>query len=735
MSEDLEVKEFAHLDNENPENHVEKGKKRKKGKDGKKAKKKNQDNMENRKTERSIGAKIILSFLLSTIVLAGGLGGILIPYASKTITENIGIQSEVVALSTVQNVRMFINGTMEGLKVLSSSLKTVRADDDNTIRSIFLEMGNKTERFKELSYVDMSGQEIVKTGLFSSQMTNLKDVPIFKETLEKGYYISPIQYNDKFTNMFYFDIAYLVTDVFKEPKGIIVARINMKYLWEGMRGKTADSETKIWMLNDQSILVAHDNYEEVEKQWLDKQGNKLPDGQLNRTMLNHEAVQYLVKMKEAMKNDLGKDIIHTNVNSYKDHNGIQEETAYAHDALYNWTIFVETPVDIALKPVRNMQVIALTVVLIGAIITSLIGLYLARIIGNPMKQLIAVMKKVGEGDLTQKTGIKRKDEIGQLAEAFDQMILQLNQIAVDVTTVSDKTRDGASHLSVIAKEVSSSSEQVALTIEEIAKGSERQAQMSQKTDEGIQMLQELVTVITSKSKEVASNAELTQKTIQQSDVAFERLVSGIRNLSESAITSANHVKNLESHTEEIVSIIETSNEIAKRTNLLALNAAIEAARAGEHGKGFAVVANEVRQLAEQSSAASKQIEEIIQRVREAIQIVVSQMEESIMTAKRENDAAETSREALKAIEEHMNTVIASVEEIEQVVEKQRTTTGEIAEQSRETAVVAAETSAGAEEVAASSEQSLAMMQQVVANVDTILSMAEDLKKLVSRFKV
>jgi len=56
--------------------------------------------------------------------------------------------------------------------------------------------------------------------------------------------------------------------------------------------------------------------------------------------------------------------------------------------------------------------------------------------------------------------------------------------------------------------------------------------------------------------------------------------------------------------------------IAQQTKLLALNATIEAARAGDAGRGFAVVAGEVKSLSGQTETATKEISEVLSRLKE-----------------------------------------------------------------------------------------------------------------------
>jgi signal transduction histidine kinase len=73
---------------------------------------------------------------------------------------------------------------------------------------------------------------------------------------------------------------------------------------------------------------------------------------------------------------------------------------------------------------RDLLNIVFTIATIGVI---LIGFLVARRIVRPLNRLVDVTTAVTEGDLNQRTGIARKDEIGTLATSFDTMTERLDQ--------------------------------------------------------------------------------------------------------------------------------------------------------------------------------------------------------------------------------------------------------------------------------------------------------------------
>ncbi|UYA61441.1 methyl-accepting chemotaxis protein [Pectobacterium colocasium] len=221
------------------------------------------------------------------------------------------------------------------------------------------------------------------------------------------------------------------------------------------------------------------------------------------------------------------------------------------------------------------------------LVLLLIGFFAVRTILGIRKSLnnmSQTMESVSTTlDLTIQADDRRKDEVGDTARAFNNL---MNRVSSALASVS------------------ASSQSVSSAATQIAAGNE---DLSSRTEEQAASLEQTAASMTEISETVRQNAENTQ---QASLLAGNASRISI-NSADSVSTMLNTMEHIRTSSGKITDIIALIEGIAFQTNILALNAAVEAARAGEQGRGFAVVAGEVRTLAQRSSTAAREIKDLI----------------------------------------------------------------------------------------------------------------------------
>ncbi|MEY3218799.1 MAG: hypothetical protein RIT27_156 [Pseudomonadota bacterium] len=225
-------------------------------------------------------------------------------------------------------------------------------------------------------------------------------------------------------------------------------------------------------------------------------------------------------------------------------------------------------------------------ILISAVVAALISLWAAiwitRLITNGLRENIALMEKIANGDLRQQVEVKKKDELGQLRNALNEMQIHLYAVVNQVRQTTDQLFNIAGNITSTAKSLSDSASQQAAGVEEVSAAIEEMTASIEQNADNSRHTNKIAT-------ESAQRADEGGKAVDDTVNAMQQIANKVR-------------------------IVE---EVAYKTNLLALNAAIEAARAGEHGSGFAVVAEEVRTLAEHTQIAAR---EILQLVTNGLQV-------------------------------------------------------------------------------------------------------------------
>lgn len=380
--------------------------------------------------------------------------------------------------------------------------------------------------------------------------------------------------------------------------------------------------------------------------------------------------------------------------------------------------------------------IAITIIVAGVIIAINSVLFtnsVVRPINIVNKQLQQIAE--GEGDLTQEIHVKSKDEIGQMAEAFNKTMSTLRTMLRQVRQTSDQVALSSEDLLASAEQTASSTNQVVLSIQEVANTVDIQ---DKNTAESVTAINEITRGIQHIASSITTVAETANETMLQANKGNEyiqKVVGQVNHIYQSSSETIDVMTKLEQRSQEIGRIIDVITGIAEQTNLLALNAAIEAARAGEFGRGFAVVADEVRKLAEQSRQSAVQIVELIKVIQEDTTAAVEKSNVGNSLAKEGLILAEETGKSFENILYAVENVRSQTQELSAVAEQISASVEQVNSSIEEIARLAKTNSVHATEIASSSEEQLATMEEVTASANTLQNMAEQLRELVNRFKV
>jgi len=323
-------------------------------------------------------------------------------------------------------------------------------------------------------------------------------------------------------------------------------------------------------------------------------------------------------------------------------------------------------------------------VLIGAslamvVLCALLALTIARWVSEPLGRAVEVLRSVAGGDFTVRLGVTGQDEVGQMSRALD--------------TALDKMQGALTEVRDVAEGLAASAQELSSTAEEISSGAQEQASSLEETSASLEEM-------TSTVKQSADNARQASQ-----------LAGGSRTAAEKGGEVVNHavaaMAEINVASKQIAEIITTIDEIAFQTNLLALNAAVEAARAGEQGRGFAVVAAEVRNLAQRSATSAKEIKGMIQ--------------DSVRKVEGGSALVDRSGQTL-------HDIITSVKRVTDLVD-------EMAAAAREQATGIDQVSRAVSQMDQVTQANASQTEQMSSTAQALTGRAEQLRDLVSRFRL
>ena len=330
------------------------------------------------------------------------------------------------------------------------------------------------------------------------------------------------------------------------------------------------------------------------------------------------------------------------------------------------------------------------VLLLGILLVVVLAAITITGLGRAVRQIQDATQRMASGDLTARVDYQTRDELGRIANSFNEVGYKFHAVVKDLSTsvghlvaTAEETSNITTHTSAAIRDQKTETDQVATamnemsaTVHEVARNASQAAAATREADQAAQ-----------RGKDIARR---TAQTIEQLAHDSEQATQVIRDLHQES--------------EGIGSVLDVIQGVAEQTNLLALNAAIEAARAGESGRGFAVVADEVRTLASRTQQSTREIQEKINRLQAGAKNAVQVMEASRGQTRAGVDQAMEAGRALDSIAAAVDRITDMSTQIANAAEEQSAVAQEISRNVERISEGADRTTSGAERTASTSEE-------------------------------
>lgn len=532
----------------------------------------------------TMSKKLITAFLAILLVPILVLAAFSYEVASKSLNDEIMSS----AANGVQQLNELINKDVQPkidiVSYLSKSVKKSELTSKNKdLLKVKLEQLSETdEDVVEVFIADQNGKLTEYSEIHKGSAASAKNEPWFQQSMGDEKLIISDPFVDKSSD----DLLITISEQLADGSGVIGINVRLNTIVKDTNSIKIGKEGYAFVATPDQHYIAHKT---------DKPGAKLTG-------------DFITKLYDKKQG------------SFKyEYNGQPKQMFFDTNEATGWklagTMYVDE-VHEGAKPVLDLTMIILAV----AIAIGGIAIYfIIKSIRKPLIALSESAEKISQGDLTQHIEVRTHDEIGKLAQSFNEMSAKLKQVIQAVQNSIENVAASSEELTASAGQTAQATEHITSSIEQFSNSNEHQNDMIEKSSVQLNEMDRGLSHMVDTTSHMMESSIDSSKTAQAGGELVQKTAGQMQTIEQAVKEAELVIQGLEQKSKDITNILGVINGIADQTNLLALNAAIEAARAGEAGRGFSVVAEEVRKLAEQSGSSSKEIESLTNEIVEEIE--------------------------------------------------------------------------------------------------------------------
>jgi len=341
--------------------------------------------------------RLLGSHILIVVIPLFITGKVLVETAKDSITETILTRNLEFASRSTRFVDLKLTTAGELLRTLAQFLATpgvTQGAQGLTINTLLTEF----DAFNEISLIDTTGKILLSTAFDDGNAQRITSPDFISVILDS------FKTKNRFRGQAYtsaerlpmLDIAEPLL-VFGDVVGILHASVDLKAMWDLVEENIIGKKGEAFIFEDDGSYIAHSN----------------------RKMVYSEARFTYTEVLQAIQAGESKSIIYTNAV------GVEMAAAYAPIGEYGWGAMLQQPTSEAFEPAIRMQRRVFQFLFLSALLASLLAYFFSRWLVEPVKLLVSGMERFSAGDMSYRVPKVRDDEVGALAESFNNMAERL----------------------------------------------------------------------------------------------------------------------------------------------------------------------------------------------------------------------------------------------------------------------------------------------------------------------
>jgi methyl-accepting chemotaxis protein len=656
---------------------------------------------------QSLKAKLTIIMLAIFLIALSVLGGLNYWEARNIITENLTNDMGKVAKNAAREVDEWLDARKTELTIIALD-PVILSGDKKTMVPYLAAVVKEMKGIDGIAYASADGIFIGNSGMTGS----IANSDYFPQVMKGEKYISDPRISKVKGNY----VAVVAVPVKADGKvtGVLFATVDMEGLTTKVLAAKIGKTGYAYVVQSDGLVIIHPDKETVLKL------NTLKDLKISPILRN---------ITERMVSG------DTGVIRYE-YTGRDRIVAFAPITGVKWSLAMAAPMEEVTESLSVLLTVSLATIGAVLVVVAILIMWFARRIAKPIQELEAAANRIAGGDISlDKLGITSNDEIGRLAQSFEQMAHNLRNLIKKVLGATEQVAASSEELTASSEQSAQAANQIATSITDVATGANEQMEAANDTSAVVAQMSASIQQIAANANQVAAQSAQVAGKAQEGDKTVEKAVAQMEQIEATVLSSAQVVTKLGERSKEIGQIVDTIAGIAGQTNLLALNAAIEAARAGEQGRGFAVVAEEVRKLAEQSQEAAKKIAELIGEIQGDTDQAVVAMDNGTREVKTGAEVVNSAGAAFREIAELVSEVSGQVKEISAAMQQLASGSQQIVGSVKKIDDLGKKSAGEAQGVSAAAQEQLASMEEIASSSQALAKLAQDLQSAVNGFRI